>query len=325
VKEIERRMSMTPKELEKKPLKCSSSPIAVSAYQLGLCSREQSKTVPSFAAHFLWTKRTITTPSSRSFWSNEERQRIIGKHGNSLLLCYKVDTFNVLQNRHRVQSILLCFENENKFTKVLFNDAKKMQQSKYASDVTCTRFVVEIPQKSIRNRVVTQFKIKFENATVVNEVMMLKYELRLLEMAAIVQISLGEISKENMIHRRESSVAQFLPQQHVNKPPILATPKKSALKSPNSFNITSSITKQIHPTDLSKLLENLKRKKSLEVTPKKNEPISTRNEPKRLNKLFQERMEQESRNFDLNNGLKPAIEISDAGSSYQQYREELKK
>lgn len=138
-----------------------------------------------------------------------------------------------------------------------------MQQSKYASDFSSTRFLLEIPHKSIRNRQVVQFKIKFENNSTVSELLVLKNELRLLEMAAIVPISLGV--KENIVPRRES--AMFLPQRQMIKSPTnVQTPKKSAMKSPASnpvnISITSSIAKQITPTDLSRLLENLKKKKN---------------------------------------------------------------
>jgi hypothetical protein len=195
--------------------------------------------------------------------------------------------------------------------------------------------MIEIPQKSIRNRQILQFKIKFENPSIISEVMMLKYELRLLEMAAIVPISLGGVPKENITPgRRESS--QFIPQRQVVKSPGRLTPKKSALKSPGSISITSSITKQIHPTDLNRLLENLKKKKSQDLTPKwrndmaylpmnyMREITSPGDEPKRLNRLFQERMEAESRNFDNSQALENKLDSLDDITMLRQMREDLK-
>ncbi|KAL0485620.1 hypothetical protein AKO1_011927, partial [Acrasis kona] len=175
-----------------------------------------------------------TTPSSKSVWNPEEKYKLNGKVDDGLLICYKTDATSALKNKHKIQHIMLVIN--NKLNKIPFDNPQKMQPSKYAADGANVRYLVKIDREVVRNKNPSHIKIKFDDSNLISEVLVLRYEVRLLEMAMIQKITLGV--KENLAPTIKREVTNFLNPKLLKSPHSnVVTPKKSSLKQNSATNL----------------------------------------------------------------------------------------
>jgi hypothetical protein len=250
-----------------------------SAYQLGLCSEHESRMcrIAPFPILFSWNR------GLKPSWKNDVPITLSDKVSN-LIIVYRVDVDIAKSKESLVQQVQVLYDGEQLYEKIQIpSDPKYVKQSRYAYRYPDQRLVIEINLDTIRGTS-KQMVIHFSNPQVIKEVIILRHNVRFLEIAGIVPVKITsreslqaklQTIQDDQKKNRDSPGMRSPPRalMHINNHQKANTPKAQKSNAPeidtrtpngkeNRPHVTSALVGQI--------LEGLKRRKILNTPDAKN-------------------------------------------------------
>lgn len=237
----------------------------ISAYYLGLCSEQESRTarIPSFQKLFSWNR--TQTPQ----WRNDAD---ISLHESvaAMIIVYRLDTRSVNRELEHVRSVSVCHENQRVFQHLSIKPTKRMKSSKYSYHYPDPRFVLEIPFETARG----YFKnalIQFENPSIIKEVVILKHNLKFLELAGVVPLT---IFKNTYLLRKQTAHNNMSPprilKQQNHSPQKQVTPQLKLIAEDTNPENSKENKPQFNSNLVSQVIEGILKRKNTDGNTSRN-------------------------------------------------------